>query len=113
MIPQKLVGRVRNPTMSCQLPFNPCDMPSDYHHHDCHHHDCHPCPPMPPMGMPSDCDGDYAGLSNKPSINGVILEGDKSFEQLGLVDIESETIVEMYNEIVDADFITKGEEING
>ena len=29
-------------------------------------------------------ENDYNGLKNKPSIEGVILQGDKSFEQLGI-----------------------------
>lgn len=32
--------------------------------------------------------GDYSGLTNKPSINGVLLSGDKTSADLGLVDSE-------------------------
>lgn len=41
---------------------------------------------------------DYTMLENKPSINEVILDGDKSFEELGINEIESESIDKMFEE---------------
>lgn len=37
---------------------------------------------------------DYRNLSNKPSINGVTLQGDKSLEDLGIVQQEDYTIIQ-------------------
>ena len=39
--------------------------------------------------------GDYQALSNRPSIEGNLLEGDKTFYQLGLLDITNAEIDEI------------------
>lgn len=41
---------------------------------------------------------DYNDLINKPSINGVELQGDKSFEQLGRDDIKNRQIKDIIDE---------------
>ena len=41
---------------------------------------------------------DYLKLSNKPSIEGVTLEGNKTFIDLGLENISDETITSMHKE---------------
>lgn len=41
---------------------------------------------------------DYNPLRNKPSINGVVLKGDKTFEELGREDIKNRRIKEIIDE---------------
>ena len=49
-------------------------------------------------------ENDYNLLNNKPSINGVELVNDKSFEQLGREDIRNRRIKEIIDEQYDAIF---------
>lgn len=41
---------------------------------------------------------DYEELQNKPSINGVILEGDMELEDVGIVELTPEMVSELYLE---------------
>ena len=41
---------------------------------------------------------DYNNLKNKPSIEGVTLENDKTFEELGLTPISAQELADMWND---------------
>lgn len=41
---------------------------------------------------------DYNDLSNKPTINGVTLEGDMELEDVGIVELTPEMVAELYLE---------------
>ena len=41
---------------------------------------------------------DYGDIANKPSINGVTLEGDISLSDLGLIDAQEQDIEELFRE---------------
>ena len=43
-------------------------------------------------------ENDYNNLKNKPSIEGVPLEDDKTFEELGLTPISAEELADMWND---------------
>lgn len=45
---------------------------------------------------------DYGELTGKPSIEGVTLQGDKSFEDLGLVELTNAQILEIWNRTIGA-----------
>ncbi|MBR6337527.1 MAG: hypothetical protein IKR76_07315 [Ruminococcus sp.] len=43
-------------------------------------------------------ENDYNNLKNKPQIEGVPLENDKTFEELGLTPISAEELADMWND---------------
>ena len=43
-------------------------------------------------------ENDYNNLKNKPSIEGVTLEDDKTLEELGLTPISAEELADMWND---------------
>lgn len=43
-------------------------------------------------------ENDYNNLKNKPSIEGVPLENDKTFEELGLTPISAQELADMWND---------------
>ena len=51
------------------------------------------------LSVPSAGSGDYNHLENKPSINGVTLENDKSFEELGVETMRNSEILEIFNRV--------------
>lgn len=48
-------------------------------------------------GDPSGDIRDYEGLQNKPSINGVVLQGDKTFNNLGMTPLSNMEILQIIN----------------
>lgn len=47
------------------------------------------------LGVPSASSRDYNALMNKPSIETVTLQGDKTFEQLGLKPLNADDLLEI------------------
>lgn len=42
-------------------------------------------------------ENDYNNLKNKPSIEGVTLEGDKTFDDLGMTPLSAQELADMWN----------------